>query len=60
MVLEKQGVEAILLSEKDTKLGGVETYEDAQKWAGLFIKHQEAIASVLVVLPNFGDERGVA
>lgn len=59
-VLEKQGIETIMLNEKDTKLGGVETYQDARKCADLFIKHQEAIAGVLVVLPNFGDERGVA
>jgi L-fucose isomerase-like protein len=59
-VLEKQGIETIMLSEKDTKLGGVETYQDARKCADLFIKHREAIAGVLVVLPNFGDERGVA
>lgn len=59
-VLEKQGIETIMLNEKDTKLGGVETYQDARKCADLFIKHREAIAGVLVVLPNFGDERGVA
>ncbi len=59
-VLKEQGIKAILLGENDTKLGGVETYQDASKCADLFKKHKEKIAGVLVVLPNFGDERGVA
>ena len=59
-VLEEQGITAMLLGENDTKLGGVETYQDARKCADLFVKHKEEIAGVLVVLPNFGDERGVA
>jgi L-fucose isomerase-like protein len=50
----------IMLAEKDTKLGGVETYADAQKCAALFRKHRDEINGVLVVLPNFGDEKGVA
>jgi len=59
-VLENQGANAIILNEHDTKLGGVETYQDARKCADLFIKHKDEIAGILVVLPNFGDERGVA
>ena len=59
-VLEEQGIKVIALGEIDSKLGGVETYHDARKCADLFIKHKEEIAGVLVVLPNFGDERGVA
>jgi L-fucose isomerase-like protein len=59
-VFEEQGIKAILLGEDVTKLGGVETYQDARKCADLFIKHKNDIAGVLVVLPNFGDERGVA
>ncbi|MBX2877276.1 MAG: L-fucose/L-arabinose isomerase family protein [Saprospiraceae bacterium] len=59
-VLEDLGIKAVLLGENDTKLGGVETYQDARKCADLFTKHKSDIAGVLVVLPNFGDERGVA
>src|SRR6185503_18415922 len=43
-----------------TKLGGVETFHDAQKCADLFKKHADEIIGVLVVLPNFGDEKGIA
>ncbi len=59
-VLYRQNINPILLEEADTKLGGVETFRDAQKCAELFKKHRDKIAGVLVVLPNFGDERGVA
>lgn len=59
-VFTKFGIKAIQLGESDSKLGGVETHEDARKCAELFKKHAEEIDGVLVVLPNFGDEKGVA
>ncbi len=58
--LTKLNIKPILLDEGQSKLGGVETFHDAQKCAELFRKHQDEIMGVLVVLPNFGDERGVA
>jgi L-fucose isomerase-like protein len=54
------GIKAIQLCESDSKLGGVETHADARKCAELFRKHADEIDGVLVVLPNFGDEKGVA
>src|SRR3974390_2156908 len=57
---EKANVKAVMLEETDTKLGGVETFQDAQKCAALFKKFAEEIMGILVVLPNFGDEKGVA
>ncbi len=53
------GVEPVLLGEIDTKLGGVETYADAEKCATLFRTNRERIDGVVVVLPNFGNEKGV-
>jgi L-fucose isomerase-like protein len=50
----------VLLSTEDSKLGGVESFGDAQKCAALFKKHADNIDGILVVLPNFGDEKGVA
>jgi L-fucose isomerase-like protein len=38
----------------------VESYEDAKKCAVLFKANAEKIDGILVTLPNFGDERGVA
>ncbi len=53
-------VEVILLDEDDTKLGAVETWQHAKACADLFRRHRDEIDGVLVCLPNFGDEKGVA
>src|SRR5438128_2185159 len=54
------GIKAVMLSPEQTKLGGVETYADARKCADLFSANRQGIDGVLVCLPNFGDEKGVA
>ncbi|WAC13972.1 L-fucose/L-arabinose isomerase family protein [Dyadobacter pollutisoli] len=59
-LLKKLKINAIMLDTEATKLGGVETFQDAQKCAALFRAHRDEIIGVLVVLPNFGDERGIA
>jgi L-fucose isomerase-like protein len=59
-VLAAQGYNAICLTPDDTKFGSVETLTDARKCADLFKRHRDQIDGVLVTLPNFGDERGVA
>ena len=59
-VLEEMGVERVILGDTDTKLGAVETWEDAKRCAELFKAHRDRIDGILVVLPNFGDERGIA
>ena len=53
-------IKPIMVGENETKLGSVETYEHAKLCAALFKKHQDEIDGILVVLPNFGDEKGVA
>jgi L-fucose isomerase-like protein len=58
--LEQQGYKTICLTPQDTKYGSVETLQDAQKCAALFKAHRDEIDGILVSLPNFGDERGVA
>ena len=55
----KLNLTPIMLDEQQSKLGGVETFSDAQKCAELFRKNQDDIIGILVVLPNFGDERGI-
>jgi L-fucose isomerase-like protein len=59
-VLEEEGVTPIALTPEDTPFGSVETLEDSKKCAALFKEHREEIDGILVTLPNFGDERGVA
>jgi L-fucose isomerase-like protein len=59
-VLKEEGVDAVALSSKDTKYGSVETLTDAKKCADLFKANRDRIDGILVTLPNFGDERGIA
>ncbi len=59
-VLKKNGFNSVALSMQQTKYGAVETFEDAKKCAGLFAEKSEKIDGVIVTLPNFGDEKGVA
>ena len=59
-VFSKFGIQAVQLGEASSKLGGVESHSDARKCAELFRKHAGEIDGVLVCLPNFGDEKGVA
>jgi L-fucose isomerase-like protein len=53
-------ITGVMLAEEETKLGSVETYAHAKACAELFKANRERIDGVLVVLPNFGDEKGVA
>jgi len=58
--LEAAGIKAIVLTPEETAHGAVETYEDAKKCAALFKKHAAAIDGIIITLPNFGEERGLA
>ncbi|MBD3213984.1 MAG: fucose isomerase [Candidatus Lokiarchaeota archaeon] len=59
-VLDELDFDYLILTENDTEFGVVETYEDAKKCAKLFRNNKDKIDGILVVLPNFGDEKGVA
>jgi L-fucose isomerase-like protein len=58
--LERCGIDVVTLPTDATKFGAVETMEDAQKCADFFKANADRIDGLLVTLPNFGDERGVA
>ncbi|MGA2262020.1 MAG: L-fucose/L-arabinose isomerase family protein [Acidobacteriota bacterium] len=58
--LKKSGIGAVILPKAATKFGSVESMADAQECADLFKRHTDKIDGILVTLPNFGDERGVA
>ncbi|MCA9239336.1 MAG: hypothetical protein KDA37_04015, partial [Planctomycetales bacterium] len=60
VLLEEQNVTPVWLTEQESKLGGVETHADARRCADLFRSRRDEIDGVLVCLPNFGDEKGVA
>jgi L-fucose isomerase-like protein len=59
-LFSETSVEPVILDEQATKLGAVETWEHAKRCAGLFRSRRDQIDGVLVCLPNFGDEKGVA
>ncbi len=59
-VLGKAGIRAITLEPEQSKFGSVETHDDAIKCGDLFRAHRDEIDGIIVTLPNFGDERGIA
>jgi L-fucose isomerase-like protein len=59
-VLKQTGIRAIALTPEQSKFGAVETAAEARMCADLFRKHRDEIDGVIVTLPNFGDERGIA
>lgn len=59
-LFRESGVTPIWLTEADSKLGAVETWGDAVKCGDLFRSNRASIEGILVCLPNFGDEKGVA
>jgi L-fucose isomerase-like protein len=58
-VLKDLGYGSVILSEEDTKDGVVETFSDAKKCAELFKRNRDEIIGIIIVLPNFGDEKGI-
>src|ERR1051325_4769952 len=59
-VLEKAGHSAVCLTPQQTKFGAVETRAEAKACADLFRATRDTIDGIIVTLPNFGDERGIA
>lgn len=59
-ILEQQGYGTVCVTPEDTYLGSVVTREDAHKCADLFKAHADCIDGILITLPNFGEERGIA
>ena len=58
--LEAVGIKPIVLTPEVTAHGAVETYDDARKCAELFKQHAAEIDGIVITLPNFGEERGLA
>jgi len=58
--LEKMGFKAVILPENATPTGAIETIEDAHKCAKLFNEKRYKIDGIVISLPNFGDELGIA
>lgn len=58
--LDAWGHRYIILSTEDTYMGETMTYDEAQKCAALFRAHADEIDGIIVCLPNFGEETGIA
>jgi L-fucose isomerase-like protein len=59
-VMEELGLKYVILGENDTHYGIVETYDDAKKCAELFKKRKSEIVGIIIIMPNFSDEKGIA
>src|SRR5262252_9058656 len=58
--LERAGHQVVCLTPEQTKYGAVETRAEARACADLFRAQRDRIDGIVVTLPNFGDERGIA
>jgi len=59
-IFKKLGIKTMMLTEEQTPYGGIETYQDAKIAAELLKKHRDDIEGIVVILPNFGDEKAIA
>lgn len=59
-LFQEMDLEAVMLDPTQGKNGSIETWAHAKEAADLFRKNRDRIDGILVVLPNFGDEKGVA
>ena len=55
---EKLGYNTLILEEKATRYGAVETAEEGRKYAAFLKAHRGEYDGVILSLPNFGDETG--
>lgn len=58
-VLEELNITGIMLEEEVAIHGAVQTYQHSKMCAELFKAHRDEIDGILVILPNFGDEKAV-
>jgi len=54
------GVEVVIPDETASNMGALETWDDAKKWAAHFRAHRDRIDGILILLPVFAPERGIA
>ena len=59
-VMDKLGYEYIMVGETDTQYGAVLTFDEAKTCAELFKAHREEICGIVVIMPNFCEELGIA
>jgi L-fucose isomerase-like protein len=58
--LTAAGFDVVCPSESETKFGAVETRAEARRCADLFRANRDRIDGIIITLPNFGEEKGLA
>ena len=58
--LEEMGFDYVMCNENETNLGAVLSFEEAKTCASLFNANRDKISGILMILPNFGEELGIA
>lgn len=59
-VLKELGYGYVMVEEQDTEYGAVLSFAEAKTCAELFKKHRDEIGGIIVVMPNFCEELGIA
>ena len=59
-IFNELNINTVMLTEQDTNYGGIETYEDAKIAAELLKRHRDEIQGIVILLPNFGDEKALS
>lgn len=59
-IFDELGINTVMLTEEQTNYGGIETYQDAKIAAQLLKQHRDEIAGIVILLPNFGDEKALS
>ncbi len=59
-LLHRLGYDYVMVGENDTQYGAIVSYEEAGACANLFRNNRTRISGIIVILPNFGEELGVA
>jgi L-fucose isomerase-like protein len=50
----------VMVDETETRFGAIQTFDEAKICAALFNANRDRICGIIVVLPNFGEELGIA
>lgn len=59
-LLDSLDFDYIMVNESQTQHGAVLTYDEAKICAELFRENRDKINGIIVIMPNFGEEAGVA
>ncbi|HKW18893.1 MAG TPA: L-fucose/L-arabinose isomerase family protein [Terriglobales bacterium] len=59
-ILPEFGVDPVMLPAEGPGIGALQTWQDAVRCGELLRRHGDDIIGILIVLPNFGDEKAIA